>query len=105
MDDKSICFTKEILSKEKADEILSKKIDWSKVSKDHNQQENPEFSKNINNVLVETENDGANPEEKTKAVLKEKEVNLDQIKTDEKEIKEENVEPKDDLLEKFKKMY
>ena len=90
---------------EKADEILSKKIDWSKVSKDHNQQENPEFSKNINNVLVETENDGANPEEKTKAVLKEKEVNLDQIKTDEKEIKEENVEPKDDLLEKFKKMY
>jgi len=105
LDDKSICFTKEILSKEKADEILSKKIDWSKVSKDHNQQENPEFSKNINNVLVETENDGANPEEKTKAVLKEKEVNLDQIKTDEKEIKEENVEPKDDLLEKFKKMY
>ena len=47
------------MSKEKADEILSKKIDWSKISKEYNPEEkleNPEFSKNINNILLkETE--------------------------------------------------
>ena len=46
LDERSICFTKEILSKEKADEILSKKIDWTKLSKDYDNTENPEFSKN-----------------------------------------------------------
>lgn len=98
LDERSICFTKEILSKEKADEILSKKIDWTKLSKDYDNTENPEFSKN----KVEIPNEEikiTDPEQKQLPPVK--------IPEEEEEFKANEIfieAAHDIVLDRFKKM-
>lgn len=93
----SICVTKEILSKEKAEEILSKKIDFSKMMKDYEEPvpENSSFSKNtlsiqpdlsaqIDTAKIEVKQEEEEEEFKANEILFEDNEVVDKTKTEEK---------------------
>lgn len=104
LDDKSICFTKEILSKEKADEILSKKIDWSKLSKEDTTSDNLDFSRNLV-PLEENKNDDFQLKEKVETALRKNEEIPAENKFNELILKEQNeFKEEDEIQKKFRKM-